>query len=471
MKFPEDLIIDMPIEDRSHGIIKVIGVGGGGSNAVNNMYKEGCEGVNFAVCNTDSQALTNVAVPVRVQLGQEGLGVGGHPDVGRQKAEESLDKIAALLDDGTQMVFITAGMGGGTGTGAAPVIAREARKRGILTVAVVTLPFAFEKRKHLEKALFGVEELRQYVDALLVINNERLMEVYADGITTIEQAMSMADNVLTTATRSIAEIITRSGTINCDFCDVKSVMQNGGSAIISVGEGEGDHRLFKAVNAALNSPLLAGVEIEEAQKMMCIVYSGQTNPVKISEMTDIEDFMESLSPDLEVFFGLYNDDTLGEGVKVSIVATGFDRTSLVLDPEATREDRMETLRDHYYGTTRREVQERTHGQNTDELLAGDGYTSAGGSGNMSAEGEGYTSAEDNVDVIDVKADDETSNIDLDDDSSDFDLDDDSSEFDLDDDSTDDESHDRTSANPSFSSNMRSWRDRLARIITDIVSED
>ena len=350
-----ELLVGIPaIEDRSLGIIKVIGVGGGGGNAVSNMYAtQQDDGISFAVCNTDSQALARTDIPVRIQLGSEGLGVGGDPQRGKERAEESMDQIEALLNDGTRMVFITAGMGGGTGTGAAPVIAQMARKRGILTVGVVTIPFAFEKRKRIEKALGGVLELKRHVDALLVINNERLMEIYRDGNTTCAEAFEHADNILSVSTRSIAEIITVEGTINCDYQDVKSVLENGGSAIISVGRGSGQHRILSAVEQALDSPLLTGVDIEHAQKMLCIVYTGSKNPVKITEMSEIQDFMETLSPDLEVYFGLYPDATLDEEVKVSIIATGFSSSIEEVElPVDNMADRIAAMKKHYYGSTK-----------------------------------------------------------------------------------------------------------------------
>ncbi|MDO4211441.1 MAG: cell division protein FtsZ [Bacteroidales bacterium] len=347
----DELLVEMtPIEDKSRGIIKVIGVGGGGGNAVKNMYRKNTEGISYAVCNTDSQALSRTEIPVRIQLGSEGLGVGGDPMIGRAKAEESMKEIESLLSDGTQMVFITAGMGGGTGTGAAPVIAQMARERGILTIGVVTIPFAFEKRKRIEKALGGVMQLEKNVDALLVINNERLMEIYSDGITTCTEAFEHADDILSVSTHSIAEVITVEGIINRDFCDVKAVMQNGGSAIISIGYGEGEHRILKAVENALDSPLLTGVDIEHAQKMLCIVYTGQKRPVKISEMSEIQDFMDTLSPDLDVFFGLYPDEALDEEVKVSIIATGFNNMADIIDPADNSNERIQQLKGHYYGT-------------------------------------------------------------------------------------------------------------------------
>ena len=251
-------------KDLSENIIKVIGVGGGGSNAVKNMYRQGVHNVSFAICNTDSQALAKADIPVKIQLGQAGLGVGGKPEKGREAAESSIHEIESLFDNDTRMVFITCGMGGGTGTGAAPVIAHVAREKGLLTVGVVTIPFAFEKRVRIERALVGVEEMRKNVDALLVINNERLCDIYADGMTTVEQAFSKADDILTVAAKSISEIITTEGIVNRDFCDVQTVMKDGGDAIMSVGRASGEHRIEKAFVEALNSPLLNNMEIERA---------------------------------------------------------------------------------------------------------------------------------------------------------------------------------------------------------------
>lgn len=342
----EELLVEMypPIEDQSSKIIKVIGVGGGGSNAVKNMYNTTPQGVRFAVCNTDSQALHNCNVPVRIMLGKDGLGAGGRPEVARQAAEYSLEQTARLFEDETRMVFITAGLGGGTGTGAAPVIARQARERGILTIGVVTLPFAFERHRSMDKALRGLQALRESVDAMLVINNERLLEVFGDGKTSALDAFKHADQVLSRATLSIAEIITKEGIINCDFCDVESTMKDSGSAIISEGYGRGEGRLFHAVQQALNSPLLTGIKIEQTRRILCIVYTGQDNPVLASELYEIQDFMERLSPDVEFIFGFYSDESLGDEAKVSIIASGFDTDF---------PDEIEALRSKYYGNERR----------------------------------------------------------------------------------------------------------------------
>ncbi|MBQ2587366.1 MAG: cell division protein FtsZ [Bacteroidaceae bacterium] len=343
------------IEDKSNNIIKVIGVGGGGSNAVRHMYKEGVENVSFVVCNTDSQALAHTDVPLRLQLGTEGLGVGGNPEKGHQAAEYSIDDIKSLFNDGTQMVFITAGMGGGTGTGAAPVIAKVAKDMGILTVGVVTLPFRFEKRKRIEKALQGMTELKKCVDSLLVINNERLIDTYSDGMITIDEAFAKADDILATATKTIAEIITKKGTVNRDFCDVKSVMQDAGSAVVSIGKASGENRIYKAMANALTSPLLDNVDKRRAKRLLYIIYSSKSKPVVISETAEVNDFMDELDDNLEVFWGLYEDDTLEDEVKVAIIATGFDTESVSVQARQDDEDKqrmIDLMREKYYGKSR-----------------------------------------------------------------------------------------------------------------------
>lgn len=343
------------IEDKSNNIIKVIGVGGGGSNAVRHMYKEGVENVSFVVCNTDSQALAHTDVPLRLQLGTEGLGVGGDPEKGHQAAEYSIDDIKSLFNDGTQMVFITAGMGGGTGTGAAPVIAKVAKDMGILTVGVVTLPFRFEKRKRIEKALQGMTELKKCVDSLLVINNERLIDTYSDGMITIDEAFAKADDILATATKTIAEIITKKGTVNRDFCDVKSVMQDAGSAVVSIGKASGENRIYKAMANALTSPLLDNVDKRRAKRLLYIIYSSKSKPVVISETAEVNDFMDELDDNLEVFWGLYEDDTLEDEVKVAIIATGFDTESVSMQARQDDEDKqrmIDLMREKYYGKSR-----------------------------------------------------------------------------------------------------------------------
>lgn len=335
------------VDDKSVNIIKVIGVGGGGGNAVRNMATQGVKNVSFAVVNTDTQALSNSEIETKVAIGQTGLGVGGNPTLGREAAEFSVEDIKHLFDPSTKMVFITAGMGGGTGTGAAPVIARVAREMDILTVGVVTIPFLFEKSLRIEKALRGVQELKNNVDSLLVINNQRLLEIYADGMTTVEEAFLKTDEVLTMATKSVAEIITVEGKVNRDFCDVRTVLKNGGGTIVSVGSASGENRILKAMVEALNSPLFNKVEIEKAQRLLYVIYQSHNNPVRINEVSEINLFMDKLANDLEVLWGLYWDDTLGDNVKVTIIATGFDRERQSGDPNE-RDEKVEAMRKWYY---------------------------------------------------------------------------------------------------------------------------
>ena len=350
-------------KDLSENIIKVIGVGGGGSKAVKNMYRQGVHNVSFAICNTDSQALAKADIPVKIQLGQAGLGVGGKPEKGREAAESSIHEIESLFDNDTRMVFITCGMGGGTGTGAAPVIAHVAREKGLLTVGVVTIPFAFEKRVRIEKALVGVEEMRKNVDALLVINNERKCDIYADGMTTVEQAFSKADDILTVAAKSISEIITTEGIVNRDFCDVKTVMKDGGDAIMSVGRASGEHRIEKAFVEALNSPLLNNMEIERARRLLYIIYTCDESQVTMSELSEINCFMDDLAPNIEVLWGLYRDNSLGEDVKVTLIATDFEKGEKT-ENSPQKEDKDRQLKDAlyaaYYG-------DRIHRKNKSEV--------------------------------------------------------------------------------------------------------
>lgn len=339
-------------KDRSKNIIKVIGVGGGGSNAVKNMYRQGVQDVSFAICNTDSQALALSDIPVKIQLGKAGLGVGGKPEKGREAAEYSIEAIRSLFEDETQMVFITCGMGGGTGTGAGPIIAGVAKEKGILTVGVVTIPFTFEGRVRIGKALLGVEEMRKNVDALLVINNQRLCDIYADGITKAEEAFAKADEIVTVAAKSISEIITMEGIVSRDFCDVQTVMENGGDAIMSVGRAKGDNRIEKAFIDALKSPLLNNVEIEKARRILYIIYSSDEYQATISELSEINLFMEDLATDIEVLWGLYRDNTLGEDVKVTLIATDFVREAHeteTCNKDADERTRRDTLIQTYYG--------------------------------------------------------------------------------------------------------------------------
>lgn len=339
-------------------IIKVVGVGGGGGNAVKNMYKQGIHDVSFVLCNTDSQALCRSDIPVKIQLGKTGLGAGNNPMKGKEAAEESIDSIKELFNDTTKMVFVTAGMGGGTGTGAAPVIANVAKEMGILTVGIVTIPFLFEKKPKIMQALKGVEEMKRNVDALLVINNERLREIYTDGITTAKDAFSKADDILTTATKSIAEIITIEGTINRDFRDVETIMKNGGGAIMATGKANGKHRIQNAILNALNSPLLNDNDIEQAQKLLYILYASKSSPILIDELSELDSFMEELDTDIEVIWGLYDDDSLGEDVKITLIATGFNNKKDTIT-DTSEETRLKSQIEKYYKSSSKPVSKQT----------------------------------------------------------------------------------------------------------------
>lgn len=335
-------------EDKTSNIIKVVGVGGGGGNAVRNMYKQGIKDVSFAICNTDSQALWNSDIPIKIQLGKTGLGAGGSPIRAKAAAQESSEIIKQLFNDQTKMVFVIAGMGGGTGTGAAPIIAGIAKEMGLLTIGIVTIPFYFEKKPQIIKALEGVEEMRKNVDSLLIINNERLRDIYTDGITTAKDAFAKADDVLTTATKSIAEIITIVGTISCYFCDVETVMKNGDSALMTIGKASGEKRLQQAIMNALHSPLLSDSNIENAQKILFIIYTSEEYPLLIKELDELDAFIEELNPNIEVIRGLYDDNSLGSDAKITIIATGFEtygKNSQILD---NNNHKYEALIERYY---------------------------------------------------------------------------------------------------------------------------
>ena len=319
-----DEIVQFDFPTDSPKIIKVIGVGGGGGNAVNHMYREGIHDVTFVLCNTDNQALAESPVPVKLQLGRsitQGLGAGNRPERARDAAEESIDDIKEQLNDCTKMVFITAGMGGGTGTGAAPVIARIAKEMDILTVGIVTIPFIFEGEKKIIQALDGVERIAQHVDALLVINNERLREIYAD--LTFMNAFGKADDTLSIAAKSIAEIITMRGTVNLDFADVKTILKDGGVAIMSTGFGEGENRVTKAIDDALHSPLLNNNDIFNAKKVMLNVSFCPTSELMMEEMNEIHEFMSKFREGVEVIWGVAVDNSLDTKVKITVLATGF----------------------------------------------------------------------------------------------------------------------------------------------------
>jgi cell division protein FtsZ len=323
-------------------IIKVVGVGGGGGNAVTHMYREGIHDVSFVLCNTDNQALAESEIPTKVQLGvktTEGLGAGDKPEVAQKAAEENIEELKQMLNDGTKMVFITAGMGGGTGTGAAPVVARIAKEMGILTVGIVTIPFLFEGVKKILKALKGVEEIKKNVDSLLVINNDRLREIYSDF--TLENAFKKADDTLTVAAKSIAEIITIRGIINLDFADVNTTLRNGGVAIMSSGLGKGESRVSQAIDDALKSPLLNNNDIFKSKRILLNIYYSKVNPLMAEEMNEVHNFMAKFDPEIELIWGVAIDETLGENVKITILSTGFAIDNIPLSPAVEQHIRNE----------------------------------------------------------------------------------------------------------------------------------
>lgn len=343
--FAMGIPIDFPQSNQK--IIKVIGVGGGGGNAVNHMYREGIHDVTYVLCNTDRKALEGSPVPNHLQLGKDGLGAGNKPEKAREAATESLPEIREMLSDGTRMAFITAGMGGGTGTGAAPIIAQCAKDMGILTVGIVTIPFKFEGKNKIYQALEGVEKISQHVDALLVINNERLREVYQD--LTLINAFAKADDTLSVAAKSIAEIITMRGIINLDFQDVTTVLKDGGVAIMSTGYGEGENRVSKAIREALNSPLLNNNDIYNSKKvLMNINFSaeGGADELMMEEVNEINDFFANFQPNVEFKWGLATDSTLGSKVKITLLATGFGIKSITgLESHSNEKRREEVNRD------------------------------------------------------------------------------------------------------------------------------
>ncbi|MFN7331543.1 MAG: cell division protein FtsZ, partial [Flavobacterium sp.] len=316
--------ISFDLPKNQSNVIKVIGVGGGGSNAINHMFKQGIKGVDFVVCNKDAQALQNSPVPNKIQLGvglTEGLGAGANPEVGQQSAIESIAEIEKMLDSNTKMVFITAGMGGGTGTGAAPVIAQLAKERDILTVGIVTIPFQFEGKVRSEQAMAGVERLRKQVDSLIVINNNKLREVY--GNLGFKAGFSKADEVLSTASRGIAEVITHHYTQNIDLKDAKTVLSNSGTAIMGSATATGDNRAKDAIIAALDSPLLNDNKINGAKNVLLLIVSG-TSEITIDEIGENNDHIQAEAGfNANIIMGVGEDETLGEAIAVTIIATGF----------------------------------------------------------------------------------------------------------------------------------------------------
>ena len=349
---------DLPKHHKS--IIKVIGVGGGGSNAVNHMYRQGIKDVEFVVANTDLQALNSSPVPYKLQLGvnlTEGLGCGANPEVGKAAAMESKDHIREMLA-GTKMVFVTAGMGGGTGTGAAPVIAKIAKDMDILTVGIVTVPFAFEGKKKLGQAELGIETFRASCDTVLIILNDKLREIY--GNLSIGQAFGEADNVLTTAAKGIAEIITLAGYVNVDFQDVRTVMLNAGAAVMGTAETRGDTRALKAAQQALTSPLLDSRDIMGSKKILLSIISGEEAELQMDELTTITEYIQQQAgDDAEVIFGHGVDAALGDRIRVTVIATGFVNESKVLKKEEKKVHELDRAQIPLFGGVDNSVNQRS----------------------------------------------------------------------------------------------------------------
>lgn len=350
----QDNFLNFELETRIPSIIKVIGVGGGGSNAVNYMYNLGIKDVDFVVCNTDIQALAKSPVPIKIQLGQtltEGLGAGSKPEIGKQAAIESLEQIKEVLSNNTKMIFVTAGMGGGTGTGAAPIIAKTAKEMGILTVAIVTLPFEFEGKKRYNQAIEGIREIKNYVDSLLIINNQRLREIYGDLQYSV--GFSKADDVLATAAKGIAEIITLPGHVNVDFADVKAVMTDSGVAIMGSGIADGENRAMKAIQQALNSPLLNNNEIKGARNILLNITCGEPE-ITIDEISQITEYLqEATNNNSDIIFGVGKNLQMMDKISVTIIATGFGtdaiipeppkKQTVILEPSTKTEKKKETI--------------------------------------------------------------------------------------------------------------------------------
>ncbi len=340
----DDLMnFDLPVERSS--IIKVLGIGGGGNNAVNHMFEKGIRDVNFIVCNTDHQALAKSQVPLKVQIGEaltEGRGAGSQPEVGRKAALENIDDVMEALSGNTKMVFITTGMGGGTGTGATPVIAKACKDAGLLTIAVVTIPFKSEGKVRIKQAIDGVTELKDYVDSLLVINNEKLREIYGNQPVSI--AFAKADDVLTTAVKGIAEIITVTGYINVDFADVETVMKDSGVAIMGMGLASGENRAIRAIENALASPLLNSNDITGAKSILINIATGQgEHELTMDELGEITDYIYDVASDEALIIrGLSKDENLTEAISVTIIATGFEANS-IFQPYKPKEPRKVEL--------------------------------------------------------------------------------------------------------------------------------
>lgn len=338
----QDLLNDINFENLNytmtakHNIIKVIGVGGGGCNAVANMYNDNVEGVTFVVCNTDDQALQNSPIPNQILLGDAGLGAGNDPEKAREAAQASLTEIRDMLIDNaegatgkdgslkinTKMAFITAGMGGGTGTGAAPVVAEVCHQLGILTVGIVTIPFDFEPPKKMRQALDGIAQMSPFLDSLLVIRNDQIPKIFPES--KFSSFMRLADGILASAAKSIVEIITKNGYINVDFADVYTTLKNGGRTIMNFGQASGEHRVTNAIKEAMNTPLLFEYEVEKTKKMLIAVYTSPSNEITAIEMSEIKSLMENLNKDIDFIWGAFLDDSLGDEVKITLIATCSD---------------------------------------------------------------------------------------------------------------------------------------------------
>ena len=342
----ENLIetLDGVLDLAQDSTIKVMGVGGGGCNAVNYLYAQGVKDVSFLVCNTDKQSLERSSVPAKLQLGP-GLGAGGKPEVAQEYAEQNRNRIKEALNDGTKMLFLTAGMGGGTGTGASSVVASVAREMGILTVGIVTLPFTFEGPKKIKKAMIGVAHLAEQVDAILVINNEKLRQIYPD--LNMLNAFSKSDDVVANAARAIAEIITVPGYINTDFADVYNTLKSGNVAIMSVGKASGENRITRAIHDALHSPLVNS-DVRGATRLLLQIYTSTEHAVVMSEMSQIHEFVSEIGEDVEVQWGASLDESLEDNVRVTIIATGFEVSNIPgLDDAVGKKTVDEAIKDFY----------------------------------------------------------------------------------------------------------------------------
>ena len=350
-------LITLPLELVQDSLIKVVGVGGGGGNAVNYLYEQGIQDVTFLVCNTDRQAMSKLSVPAKLQLGT-GLGAGGKPEVACLYAEQSRDAIKTALDDGTKMLFVAAGMGGGTGTGASPIVAEVAQEMGILTVGIVTIPFKFEKGQKIHKAMVGVAKLAKHVDALLIINNEKLKDIYPDF--SFLNAFEKSNDVVANAARAIAEIITLPGIINTDFADVYNTLKDGGVAIMNVGRASGETRITDAINDALNSPLVNTNDVHGAKRLLLQLYCSTEHAIQMQEIDQIDAFVDEIGDDVEVQWGAALDETLGDEVRVTIIATGYEVDGLpTIDTDDEERSIQDAIRQNYENPEKRKDDEPT----------------------------------------------------------------------------------------------------------------